>query len=74
MTDRARFCSYARQSLSRDPDQSLSIDFQLAACREFVARQGGVIVGEFSDPDTKGWKRHRPGFDAMLATIANGTA
>ena len=50
MTERTRYAAYARQSLSRLPEDSLSIDFQLAACREFVARQGGVIVGEFSRP------------------------
>lgn len=71
---RRRVVAYARQSISRLPDDSLSIAFQLQACREYAARQGWVLVGEYSDPDTKGWKRNRPGFDAMLATIADGTA
>lgn len=74
MSDRRRYVSYSRQSLSRDPVDSLSIEFQQAACREFIARHGGVLVGEFSDPDTKGWKRHRPGFDAMLDQIRTGNA
>jgi DNA invertase Pin-like site-specific DNA recombinase len=74
MSDRPRFVIYARQSLSRFPDDSLSIEMQVKACREFAASRGGTVVGTFTDPDQKGWRRHRPGFDAMLDTIRNGSA
>lgn len=68
----ARYLLYARQSLSRTPEDSLSIEFQLAECAAYVAKQGGVVAGTYSDPDTKGWRRNRPGFDAMLAAIRPG--
>lgn len=69
-----RYVLYARQSLARDEAESLSIEFQLAECAEYVINRGGIIAGTFSDPDTKGWKRNRPGFDAMLDTIRTGQA
>lgn len=70
--DPKRYRLYARQSLSRTPEDSLSVDFQLAECTAYVARQGGVVVGSYTDPDTKGWKRNRPGFNAMLADLQPG--
>lgn len=74
MTDPIRYAIYARQSLSRDPADSLSIEMQVKACREFVAQRAGVVVGEYTDPDTKGWRRYRPGFDAMLEQVRRGDA
>lgn len=65
---------YSRQSISRDPSDSLSIEFQERECREYIARQGWVLVGSFSDPDKKGWKRNRPAFTAMLSKLAGGGA
>src|SRR5690606_34903222 len=64
-----RFCIYARQSISRDADESLSIEMQVRACREYAARNGGEVVAIYEDPDQKGWKLHRPAFDAMLKRI-----
>lgn len=69
-----RYALYARQSVSRIPEESLSIEFQLQECTAYVQRTGGIIAGSFSDPDTKGWRRNRPGFDAMLDTIRSGKA
>lgn len=75
MTDSPRRCVvYARQSLSRDESESLSIEFQQRECAAYIARQGWMLVGSFDDPDTKGWKRNRPGFDAMLDQVRHGTA
>lgn len=72
MTNGPRYCIYARQSISKIPEDSLSIEFQIQSCQEYVAKHGGVIVGTFTDPDTKGWKRNRPGFDAMLDMVKRG--
>ena len=74
MTNRAVI--YARQSNARpqDGDDSLSIEMQVKACREYIARQGWELVGTFEDPDQKGWKAHRPAFDAMLQRFRDGGA
>lgn len=74
MTDPRPVVAYARQSISRTPDESLSIDFQLAECTAYAQRQGWVVTGTYSDPDTKGWRRNRPGFDAMLDAVRDGQA
>lgn len=73
-TDPKRAVIYSRQSISRDPIDSLSIEFQERECSEYVVRQGWVLVGTYSDPDKKGWRRFRPAFDEMLATVAAGKA
>ncbi len=72
--DGKRAVIYSRQSISRDPLDSLSIEFQEAECAAFVGRQGWTLVGSYSDPDRKGWRRYRPAFDAMLTRIADGGA
>lgn len=70
-----RALTYARQSLTRGPqDDSLSIEMQTRACREYIARQGWELCGTFEDPDQKGWKAHRPAFDAMLDRFRQGAA
>lgn len=69
-----RYVVYARQSLTRSPEESLSIEFQVEECTKYVEGRGGLLVGTYSDPDTKGWRRHRPGFDAMLTAIRQGRA
>lgn len=75
MPDKPRVVTYARQSLTRGPDdESLSIEVQTRACREYAARQGWELVQTFEDPDQKGWKQHRPAFDAMLGWLRDGRA
>jgi len=73
MSDTKRAVIYARQSITRgEPDQSLSIEMQVRECSEYIVRQGWVHAGTFTDPDTKGWKASRPGFDAMLDRVRAG--
>jgi site-specific DNA recombinase len=72
--DRVRYVVYARQSLSREGDDSLSIEMQVKACREYVAQRGGTVVGVFEDPDTRGWRTDRPAFTQMLDRFRTGSA
>src|SRR5687768_16916433 len=72
----SRRCAiYARQS-NTDLDErgeSLSIESQTRACRDYVSRTGGTVAGVYADEDEKGWKASRPAFDRMLADIRAGT-
>lgn len=71
--DRKRAVAYLRQSITPDPNDSLSLESQARACRDHMARQGMVeIDGPFIDPGQKGWSTHRPAFLAMLDRIASG--
>lgn len=72
MSEVRRCVTYARQSITRDDADSLSIEFQERECAAYATRQGWVMTGTYSDPDTKGWRRNRPGFDAMLEAIGRG--
>lgn len=65
---------YVRQSLTRDEDDSLSLESQQRVCREYVERHGWRLVGTFVEPDTKGWRTDRPQFDAMLQAVRDGRA
>jgi DNA invertase Pin-like site-specific DNA recombinase len=66
---------YSRQSIYTGPEnESLSIEVQTRACREYIAKQGWELVGIFEDPDQKGWKVHRPAFDQMLQRFRDGGA
>ncbi len=66
--------TYARQSISRIPDESLSIEFQQSEAVKYIEARGWVLAGSYSDPDVKGWRRNRPGFDAMLDALRTGSA
>lgn len=73
--DRKRAVAYVRQSLTRgEVDESLSLESQERACREYVARQGWQLVHVYIEPDTKGWRTDRPQFAAMLESIREGRA
>lgn len=74
--DLRRAVIYARQSLTtvEAMDDSLSIASQARACREYIARQGWRHTGTFEDPDQRGWRVSRPGFDAMLDRVRAGMA
>lgn len=69
-----RYVVYARQSISRYEEDSLSIQMQVKACSEYIASKGGRIVGVFEEPNTRGWRTDRPQFNAMLEHFRNGTA
>ena len=55
-------------------DDSLSIDAQVRACADYIARQGWTHAGTYADPDTRGWTTSRPAFDQMLARFRDGAA
>lgn len=71
--DQKRCCIYARQSITINPEDSLSLDFQVRACREYIAAHGMVQVADpFVDPDQRGWWTNRPAFTAMLERVKQG--
>ena len=65
MTTGMRVVIYCRKS---DEDKVDSIARQLAECRDYCARNGWEIVGEYIDEDRSGSKRDviREQFDAMV--------
>lgn len=59
---------YSRFSPRRNAEECNSIETQQAACREFCARAGLKIVGEFSDREASRNDEDRPGlWDAIAA-------
>lgn len=65
---------YCRQS-NTDLDErgdSLSIEAQTRACRDYVTRLGGTVAAVYADEDEKGWQASRPAFDRMLAAVRSG--
>jgi len=68
-----RAAIYARQSITRgEVDESLSLEFQTARGKAWIAEKGYQFAGVFTDGDSKGWKRHRPQFDRMLGLMQTG--
>lgn len=64
---------YARLSLDRN-GTGVSVDRQLADCRDLAARRGWEVVAEHRDDSRSAWKRDRkrPGWDALLTAIDSG--
>ena len=56
---------YARFSCSKQ--REASIDDQLRVCRDWCAREGYAIVGEYSDYAMSGRSDDRPQFQKMIA-------
>ena len=57
---------YARFSCSKQ--REASIDDQLRVCRDWCAREGCAIVGEYSDYAMSGRSDDRPQFQKMIAS------
>src|SRR5438045_9390471 len=56
---------YTRVSSDEQAREGVSLDAQLAACRDYAARQGWVIGGEFTDV-MSGTRDDRPEYQALL--------
>lgn len=66
---------YGRQSLTRDEDDSLSLDFQEREARLFAQRQGWTVIEPpILDPDVKGWDPLRPGIQDLLRRVESDRA
>ena len=61
---------YARYST--DQQDPLSIDTQLMMCRGKLAREGWTEVGCHTDEAESAATMHRPGLQALLATVSRG--
>ncbi|MBC7440945.1 MAG: recombinase family protein [Ramlibacter sp.] len=61
---------YARHSTIMQNSESSSD--QVTACLPVVERLGGVVVGTFSDPETSGYRRDRPGLLRLLEEVRQG--
>ncbi len=66
MTSRAVL--YARVSTDEQSEEGHSIDAQVRLMREFCARKGWAIVGEYVDAGISGTTVQRPEFQKMLRT------
>ncbi len=65
-TNALRVVLYARVSTDEQADEGHSIDAQLRVLREFCARKGWRIVGEYVDAGYSGKTLNRPKMQALL--------
>lgn len=63
---------YLRQSIHRE--ESISLELQEIACRDYCDRAGYVVVGVESDPGISGRTWNRPAVQRTMAAIEDGTA
>src|SRR5438874_2054742 len=59
---------YTRVSSDEQAREGVSLDAQLATCRDYAARQGWVLDGEYQDIMT-GKRDDRPRYQALLAEV-----
>jgi site-specific DNA recombinase len=65
-----RYVLYARHSTDRQ--NKLSSDDQINACRDYVEKQGGIVVEEYTDPEISGGSMHnRPGILKLIEDAKN---
>ena len=65
-----RVVIYGRHSTTfQNPESS---DDQVRSCYPLVERLGGTVVQVYTDPEESGYKRLRPGLQALLDSIRNG--
>lgn len=63
---------YLRQSIHRE--ESISLELQEIACRDYCDRAGYTVVGVEADPGISGRTWNRPAVQRTMAAIENGTA
>lgn len=63
---------YLRQSVSRD--DSISLELQETACRDYCARRGYTVTEVIADPGISGRTWNRPGVQRTLDLIETGHA
>lgn len=71
---RKRCAIYARFSSAQQRDTS--IDDQVARCKEFAVRHGGIVESElvFADYAVSGASLQRPGFEGLMRAVESGKA
>ena len=65
-----RVAIYARYS--SDMQNEISIDDQVARCREEIARRGWRVAGTYTDNAQSGWSLDRDGFNQLRADAERG--
>lgn len=68
----SRAVLYLRQSVSRD--DSISLELQETACRDYCTRRGYAVTEVIADPGISGRTWNRPGVQRTLELIENGQA
>jgi DNA invertase Pin-like site-specific DNA recombinase len=68
----SRAVLYLRQSTYRE--ESISLELQETACREYAQRRGYSVVGVESDPGLSGRTFNRPGVAAVMDKVDRGDA
>lgn len=64
-----RIAVYGRHStIFQNPESS---DDQVRSCFPLVERLGGVVVCSYTDPEISGYRRDRPGLQALLEQVRN---
>ena len=63
---------YVRQSVERE--ESVSLELQETACRDFCARQGYAVVEVVADPGISGRTWKRPGVTRVMDAVVAGEA
>jgi DNA invertase Pin-like site-specific DNA recombinase len=66
-----KFVIYCRVSTSAQGESGLGLDAQLDACRKYVERVGGTILGEFHDVKSGSSKNRKGLNDALSLAKAN---
>lgn len=67
MTQRTRAVAYLRQSTYRE--ESISLELQETACRDYAKRHGYDVIAVHSDPGISGRTFKRPGVQAVMGMI-----
>ena len=67
---RERAVIYKRQSTARE--ESISLELQETACRDYAARHGYDVVAVEADPGVSGRTFARPGVQAVMAMVEGG--
>lgn len=67
---RKRFGIYARYS--SEMQNEMSIEAQIARCKEEIGKRGGVVVDTFVDEAKSGWSLDRPGFEDFKLAASRG--
>ncbi|GAA1333775.1 hypothetical protein GCM10009592_28260 [Brachybacterium rhamnosum] len=70
MARKPRAVAYLRQSTARD--ESISLELQETACRDYAHRQGYDVVAVEADPGISGRTFARPGVQAVMAMVERG--
>lgn len=68
----SRAVLYLRQSVDRE--ESISLELQEHACRQYCQERGYEVTGVEADPGVSGRTWNRPAVQRVMATVENGAA